>query len=225
MRSQPFQKGLSSYLPFRKKGCCKSWDYYSLLVSSPGLLEAMIPSKHDEGSLIYCCDYKKALNKPGICFPLILGSFFPVLLEGLNSSSERRARRAPSDRGGGSERSALRDRVERPKLARRAPGVTEQRARSERARRAPGAKERSGRSEGAERPEQGSEALGAPGASVPQGLLNAITYLLIFLPTFSIYLPIPTYLLTYYLLTYVLTYPPTWWGKNKNKIRRIKTAG
>ena len=48
----------------------------------------------------------------------------------------------------------MRDRAERPKRARRAPGATEQ----------------SGRSEGAERPERGSEALGASEASVPQAL-------------------------------------------------------
>ena len=53
----------------------------------------------------------------------------------------------------------MRDRAERPKRARRAPGATE----------------RSGRSEGAERPERGSEALGAPEASVPQAFYRRIT--------------------------------------------------
>ena len=53
----------------------------------------------------------------------------------------------------------MRDRAERPKRARRAPGATE----------------RSGRSEGAERPERGSEALGAPEASVPQALYYSKT--------------------------------------------------
>ncbi len=53
----------------------------------------------------------------------------------------------------------MRDRAERPRRARRAPGATE----------------RSGRSEGAERPERGSEALGAPEASVPQAFYRSIT--------------------------------------------------
>ena len=52
----------------------------------------------------------------------------------------------------------MRDRAERPKPAKRAPEATE----------------RSGRSEGAERPERGREALGAPGASVPQVILKHV---------------------------------------------------